>query len=77
MKREAEIVSGTLSFSSYKKTETITYDNIYSHHFNVPIEVYLDEKYKEKLDKARTLHEVERILHDYRKHHKNNKNKNA
>ena len=51
------------------KTETKTYGNIFNHHFNVSIEVYSDEKYREKLNKARTLNEVERILHDYYKHH--------
>jgi hypothetical protein len=55
------------------KTETKTYGNIFNHHFNVPIEVYSDEKYREKLNKARTLNEVEHILHDYRKHHKTGK----
>jgi hypothetical protein len=59
--------------SEYKKTETQTYGNIFGHRFNVPVEVYSDEKYRERLDKARTLSEVERILQDYRKHHENNK----
>lgn len=56
--------------AAYWKTETKTYGNIFNHHFNVPIEVYSDEKYREKLDKARTLNEVEHILHDYYKHHR-------
>jgi hypothetical protein len=51
-------------------SETKTYGNIYNHSFNVPIEVYSDETYREKLDKARTLEEVDKILHDYRKHHR-------
>jgi hypothetical protein len=55
------------------KTETKTYGNIFNHHFNVPIEAYSDEKCREKLNKARTLNEVEHILRDYRKHHKTNK----
>ena len=59
--------------ASWKKTETKTYDNLFGHDFNVPIEVYSDEKYRDKLNKARTLDEVERILRDYRKHHKTNK----
>ncbi|MGB9672041.1 MAG: AN1-type zinc finger domain-containing protein [Candidatus Norongarragalinales archaeon] len=58
----------TISVKSWK-TETKTYDNIFGHHFNVPIEVYSDEKYREKLNKARTLNEVERIIRDYYKHH--------
>ena len=48
--------------------ETKTYDNIHGHHFNVPIKVYSDEKYRDKLNKARTLSEVEHILRDYRRH---------
>jgi len=52
------------------KTETKTYGNIFNYHFNVPIEVYSDEKYREKLDKARTLDEVEHIINDYYKHHR-------
>jgi hypothetical protein len=51
------------------KSETKTYDNIFNHHFNVPIEVYSDEKYREKLNRARTLNDIEHILHDYYKHH--------
>jgi len=47
-----------------------TYDNIFGYRFDVPIEVYSDEKYREKLDKARTLDEVEHIIRDYQKHHK-------
>ena len=60
----------TETVRDYKKTETKTYGNIYGYHFCVPVEVYSDEKYREKLDKARTLDEVERIIRDYRKHHK-------
>ncbi len=39
-------------------------------HSNVPTEVYSDEKYRRKLGRARTLEEVERMISDYRKHHK-------
>jgi hypothetical protein len=53
----------------FSKTETKTYGNIFNHLFSVSIETYSDEKYREKLDKARTLDDVEKILHDYRKHH--------
>jgi hypothetical protein len=35
---------------------------------NVLIEVYADEKYHAKLDKAKTLSEAEHIIHDYYKH---------
>lgn len=61
--------TGSKSIEGWK-TETKTHGNIFNHHFNVPIEVYSDEKYREKLDKARTLDEVEHILHDYCKHHR-------
>jgi hypothetical protein len=50
--------------------ETKTYDNIHGHHINVPIKIYLDEEYRDKLNKARTLDEVEHIIHYYREHHK-------
>jgi len=63
----------TVSVSDWKKTETKTYDNVHGHHFNVPIEVYSDEKYRDKLNEARTLNEVENIIRDHRKHHKTNK----
>jgi hypothetical protein len=69
--KEREIKTASQSVPiAYWKTGTKTYGNIFNHHFNVPIEVYSDEKYREKLDKARTLEEVEHILHDYYKHHR-------
>jgi len=49
---------------------TITYENRYNHHFSVPAEAYSIKKYRQKLNNARTLNEVERILHDYYKHHR-------
>ncbi|MEM2440526.1 MAG: hypothetical protein QW493_04855 [Candidatus Bathyarchaeia archaeon] len=67
---EREIKTAPSPVVVTKKKETKTYGNIYGYHFNVPVEVYSDEKYREKLDKARTLDEVERIIRDYRKHHK-------
>jgi hypothetical protein len=71
-KREIETASQNVSVG-YWKTETPTYGNIFGHRFNVPIEVYSDKKYRDKLNKAKTLSEVEHILRDYRKHHKTNK----
>ena len=71
--REIEIATRMASFIPSKRTETKTYDNIYGYRFTVPIEVYSDKEYKEKLDKAKTLNEVERIIRDYRKHHKEKK----
>jgi len=49
---------------------TMTYENKYHHHFSVPAEAYSIEKYRQELNNARTLNEVERILHDYYKHHR-------
>lgn len=68
-KREIQIASSNLSDSNWMTTETKTSNNVFGHRFTVPIEVYSDEKYREKLDKARTLSEAEGIIHDYRKHH--------
>ena len=68
-KREIETARRNLYDSDWKKTETKTSNNVFGHSFTVPIEVYSDKKYREKLDKARTLSEAESIIHDYRKHH--------
>lgn len=66
-KRELGIAGQNISVADWK-TETKTYGNIFNHRFNVPIEVYADEKYHEKLDKAKTLSEAEHIIHDYYRH---------
>jgi len=47
---------------------TLTYENRYHYHFSVPSEAYSIEEYREKLNNAKTLDEVEHILHDYYKH---------
>jgi hypothetical protein len=53
-----------------KKGEaTKTYDNVYHHHFWVPVEVYSDMEYRDRLNNARTLEEAEQIIHDYNRHH--------
>jgi hypothetical protein len=67
--REIQTASRILSDLNWTRTETQTSGNVFGHRFTVPIEVYSDEKYRERLDKARTLSEAERIIHDYRKHH--------
>ena len=66
----------TITEKKEKKKETVqdimpthTYANKYHHDFSVPPEVYLDEKYYKKLNEARTLDEVEHIIHDYYKHY--------
>lgn len=50
---------------------TLTYENIHHYHFSVPAEAYSIKEYRQKLNNARTLNEVEHILHDYYKHHRN------
>jgi hypothetical protein len=67
-RREIQIANRNLPDSNWMRTETQTSGNVFGHRFTVPIEVYSDEKYREKLDKARTLSEAEGIIHDYRKH---------
>lgn len=47
---------------------TVTYDNIHHHEFRVPTEVYSVIKYRSRLNTARTLEEVEKIIKDYNKH---------
>jgi len=51
-----------------RKAMTKTYEG--KHHFDVPVEVYADKKYRQKLNNARTLNEVEHLVHDYYKHHR-------
>ena len=52
-----------------------TTDNKFNHDFLVPKKTYSDLKYKEKLDKARILEEVDRIINDYKKHANGNQTK--
>jgi len=49
---------------------TMTYDNRYGHGFWVPTEVYSNDEYREKLNNARTLEDVDQIIDDYNKHHR-------
>lgn len=55
------------------KPKTKTYGNIYGYHFEVPVEVYSDERYRMKLDKAKTLDEVEHIIDEYYYEHSEEK----
>jgi hypothetical protein len=71
--KEKELRIASKNISEAERTETKTYGNIFNHRFVVPIKAYSDDKYREKLDKARTLSEVENILHDYYKHHSTKK----
>jgi len=55
----------------FKKGETTkTYDNVYHHHFWVPVEVYSDMEYRERLNNARTLEEAEQIIEDYNRRYR-------
>jgi hypothetical protein len=55
----------------FKKGETTkTYDNVYHHHFWVPVEVYSDIEYRDRLNNARTLEEAEQIIEDYNKRYR-------
>jgi hypothetical protein len=49
---------------------TITVNNIHNHKFIVPDIIYDDKLYRQRLDKARTLKEVEGIIQDYKAHPK-------
>jgi GTP1/Obg family GTP-binding protein len=51
------------------RDSTRTYENIYHYHFEVPAEVYSNKEYREKLNKAKTVNEVEYIINSYYKHH--------
>jgi hypothetical protein len=65
---------GTLKGIPFRVGDTtLTYDNRYHHHFRVPSEAYSTEKYREKLNDAKTLGEVEKILDDYYRHHEKQK----
>lgn len=52
-----------------KGVTTKTYDNVYHYHFWVPVEVYSDMEYRDRLNNARTLEEAEQIIEDYNKHY--------
>jgi hypothetical protein len=52
---------------------TKTFGNIHNHHFSVETKIYYDEEYRPKLDNARTLAEVEKIVKHYEKHHREKK----
>jgi len=60
----------SISKKTYVKSSssTFTYDNVYHHHFEVPTEVYSDIEYRNRLNNARTLEEVEKIINDYNIH---------
>jgi hypothetical protein len=54
--------------SSIKK-ETKTTENKHGYSFTVPFEVYSDTEFREKLNNATTMHEVELITNEYYKRH--------
>ena len=43
-----------------------TIGNVHGHRFSVPCKVYENDYYGERLDNARTLEDVDEILHDYK-----------
>jgi len=45
---EREIKTAPSPVMVTKKKETKTYGNIYGYHFDVPVDVYSDEKYRKK-----------------------------
>jgi uncharacterized protein YkwD len=49
---------------------TITYGNKYGHHYIVPEEIYSAEPFRERLNSASTLAEVEQIIDDYKRHNR-------
>lgn len=60
-KREREIAGGNVArFGDWDNTETQTCDNVHGHRFTVPKEIYSERKYHDKLNKAKTLNEVEK-----------------
>lgn len=64
----------TLNTIPFRAGETTqTYENRYHYHFTVPAEAYSIEEYRQKLNSAKTLNEVEHILHDYYKYHRKQK----
>ena len=54
------------NLNSVKRDSTKTYDNIFNHHFSVSTEIYSNTTYKERLDKASTLEDVEQIIDEYK-----------
>ncbi len=66
--REEEEISMKLNQWS-DQTETTTVGNKYHYSFRVPVLVYQDEESSGRLNKARTMREVGKIIKDYRKHH--------
>src|SRR4030042_4559784 len=47
-----------------KGSHTRTYGNIHHYEFEVPSEVYSDKEFRHKLDDAKTMSEVEKIIND-------------
>lgn len=66
---QTEVKHGGDIYPKYGES-TRTYNNVYHHDFEVPSEVYAVEEYRDRLNTARTLEEVERIIDDYNKHHR-------
>jgi len=54
-----------ISESLFGEGKTVTYENKYGYDFVVPIEVYSVKEYRNRLNNAGTLAEVEKIINDY------------
>jgi hypothetical protein len=74
LKEEEEIgkpkSTDSYEFSFLAGYTTTTNENKYHHKFRVPAQAYSIEKYRKQLNDAKTLSEVEHILHDYYRHQK-------
>jgi hypothetical protein len=58
----------TRELTNHIKKETKTYENKFGHEFSVPKEIYNIKEYRDRLNNANLLSEVEDIITDYYKH---------
>lgn len=61
-------IAPTINTFTYGRT-TRTYGNIHHYSFEVFTEVHSDKEYRERLDKAKSMNEVENIEKEYFSHH--------
>ncbi len=57
--------------------ETYTFGNKFNHKFRVPVEVYSDTEYADRLDNATTLYEVEEIIKGFHGKHLKGEDRSA
>lgn len=66
--RQKDAVRRQFTEEARKRADaTRTYDNKFNYNFPIPAGIYLIDKYYNKLNNARTIGEVEKIVSDYRK----------